>query len=115
MRSISLFVVLVLSFAAVQAQAVVKVPAADAIKAAVEQPKPEYNPIAKKLRVGGEVIVEANVDEGGAVTEVKVVSGNSLLSGAVVKAVKDWKFTPFKENGSPSSAVATLRFTFKVE
>ncbi|MDX2151022.1 MAG: energy transducer TonB [Bryobacteraceae bacterium] len=115
MKTVCLLALVTLSFAVTEGRAIVKVPPPEAFKAAIEQPKPEYNPIAKRLRVGGEVVVEASVDETGAVTDVKVVSGNALLSQTVVKAVKDWKFTPFKENGAPSPAVATLKFTFKAE
>lgn len=86
----------------------------DAMRAVVRKSQPEYNPIARHLRVQGDVEVEARVSESGEVTEVKVVSGNALLTATVVKAVKEWRFQPFQENGKPSHAVATLRFTFKL-
>jgi len=30
-----------------------------------------------------------------------------------VRAVKDWKFTPFQDGGKASVAVANLKFNFK--
>jgi hypothetical protein len=36
-----------------------------------------------------------------------------MLSATVVKAMKEWKFSPFTEDGKPSAALANLRFTFK--
>lgn len=86
----------------------------DAMKAAVKKVQPDYNPIAKQMRVQGDVEVEARVSDAGEVTEVKVLSGNSLLTAPVVKAVRDWRFQPFQENGKPIQAIATLRFTFKL-
>ncbi len=84
----------------------------EATRAAIEKPHPEYSPVARQMRVAGEVVVEATVSEKGTVEEVKVVSGNALLTQPVVNAVKRWKFTPFQEGGAPVKAIATLRFSF---
>jgi len=86
----------------------------DAIRAAIKKVQPDYNPIARQMRVQGDVEVEARVSDAGTVTDVKVLTGNALLTAPVVKAVKDWRFQPFQENGKPSPAVATLRFSFKL-
>ena len=86
----------------------------DAMKAVVKKVQPDYNPIAKQMRVQGDVEVEARVSDSGEVTDVKVLTGNALLTPTVIKAVKDWRFQPFQENGKPIQAVATLRFTFKL-
>ena len=86
----------------------------EAMRAVVKKTQPEYNPIARQMRVQGDVEVEARVSDAGEVVDVKVLSGNALLTATVVKAVRDWRFQPFQENGKPSQAVATLRFTFKL-
>ena len=69
--------------------------------------------MAKQMHIQGEVEVEVKITEDGNVDAVKVVTGNPLLTASVVKAVKDWKFTPFQEGGKASSAVASLKFNFK--
>lgn len=86
----------------------------EAMRAAVKKVQPDYNPIAKQMRVQGDVEVEAHVSDAGEVTDVKVLTGNALLTAPVIKAVRDWRFQPFQENGKPIQAVATLRFTFKL-
>lgn len=86
----------------------------DAMRAVIKKTQPEYNPIAKQMRVQGDVEVEARVSDAGDVTDVKVLSGNALLTPPVVRAVKDWRFQPFQENGKASQAVTTLRFSFKL-
>jgi len=86
----------------------------DAMRAVVKKVQPDYNPIARQMRVQGDVEVEAHVSDVGEVTDVKVLSGNALLTSGVIKAVKDWRFQPFQENGKASQAVATLRFSFKL-
>ena len=44
---------------------------------------------------------------------MKIVTGNPVLTGSCVSAVKRWKFKPFTEDGKPASAITTLNFDFK--
>lgn len=92
------------------AQAELRVSMAEALKAAVKRPNPAYSPIAKQMRVAGDVEVEVSITKDGDVENVKVLSGNALLTAPVVKTVKEWKFSPFA-----SEAVTQLKFTFKPE
>lgn len=55
---------------------------------------PVYPEIAKRLRIGGEVKLEAVVDAQGKVKDVKALSGNHLLGTAAEDAVRQWKFEP---------------------
>lgn len=55
---------------------------------------PIYPEIAKRMRISGAVKVEATVDAGGKVTDVKGLSGNSILTNAAEEAVRKWKFAP---------------------
>lgn len=105
--------VLLLSFATV-ASAEVRITTEDAMKAASKKTPPEYPPIAKQLKVGGKVEVDVTIDADGNVENVKILSGNAMLTQAVVAAVKKWKFTPFTQGGSPTKAVAQLQFDFKI-
>jgi periplasmic protein TonB len=90
-----------------------KVTQAEANSAAVTKVTPEYPPIAKQLRLSGSVEVEANISEDGTVEDVKVVSGNPVLTRAATAAVAKWRFKPFTANGAPVKAVASLTFDFK--
>lgn len=99
---------------ATPALAEMRVTQPDALRAVVKKVQPEYNPIARQMRVQGDVEVEARVSDSGEVVEVKVLTGNALLTAPVLKAVKEWRFTPFQENGKPSQAIAALRFSFKL-
>lgn len=55
---------------------------------------PLYPEIAKRLKVGGTVVVRATVDPEGKVSDVKTLSGNRMLSTAAEDAVRKWRFTP---------------------
>lgn len=68
----------------------------EAMAALVEKVNPEYPPLAKQLKLAGQVEVQATIEEDGAVGDVTTVSGNPVLAKAVVDAVKKWKFKPFK-------------------
>jgi protein TonB len=104
--------VLGLSFA-LGMNAQLRVSPADALKAAVKQPKPEYSPIARQMKITGDVDVEIFVGLDGNTEEVRVMSGNALLTPAVVNALKKWKFTPFTVDGESSKAIVILRFNFR--
>jgi TonB family protein len=97
----------------VESMADVRVSHADAIRSATKRPNPEYAPMAKQMHIQGDVEVEVKITEDGNVDGVKVVAGNPLLTGSVVKAVKDWKFTPFQDGGKATPATANLKFSFK--
>ncbi len=99
---------------AIGAHAEMRVSQDDALKAVVEKTPPEYPPMARQLKIVGKVEVEISIDSDGAVSAVKIASGNPLLTAAVVGAVKKWKFAPFMENGAPAKAVASLGFDFKL-
>jgi TonB family protein len=96
------------------ANAELRVGSSDGIKAAVVKPQPEYPAMAKQMKIGGHVEVEATVSADGSVEDVKAVTGNALLTGAVVGVVKKWKFTPFTQNGEATKAVVSLDFDFKL-
>ena len=46
-----------------------------------------------KWGISGTVVVTATVDASGKVIKAESTSGNKLLAGAAIDAVKQWKFT----------------------
>jgi TonB family protein len=105
--------VMLLEFGSLAA-AEIRVPTDDAMKAATRKMPPDYPPIAKQLKVAGKVEVDITIDADGNVENVKIISGNAMLTQSVVAAVKRWKFTPFTQEGTPTKAVAALQFDFKM-
>lgn len=92
----------------------VHVSQAEAIKAAKEKPAPEYPAMAKQLHLEGEVQVQAQISETGSVLEVKPLTGNAVLAGAAVNAMKRWRFVPFTADGKPHKVVTEMSFNFKL-
>ena len=69
---------------------------------------PVYPEIARRLKITGEVKVEALVDSDGQVKSVKTVSGNHVLAVAAEDAVRQWKFQP---GSGDSVVVVAVNFT----
>jgi TonB family protein len=68
---------------------------------------PTYPEIAKRMRIGGMVQVEATVDADGKVIDAKAVNGNRVLEPAAEDAVRKWKFEP---GPGPSKVTVQLNF-----
>jgi protein TonB len=90
-----------------------KVAEADAKRAAIQKPAPGYPAAARQLNVTGRVDLVAVVGLDGSVEEVRVVTGNPILTKACGDAVKNWKFTPFRQDGKVVRAAASLSFDFR--
>jgi protein TonB len=115
MKSFVIATLCVLALAGVAiCQEPVRVSEVVAKQAAVEKIVPEYPTMAKQMRLGGRVEVEALIDTDGNVEKTQVVSGHALLSSAAVSALKRWKFTPFSADGKAHRAVTTITFDFKL-
>ena len=61
--------------------------------------EPKYPDAAKQKHIQGLVVLEANVNAGGAVQQLIVISGNSMLATAASDAVRQWRFKPLVQKG----------------
>ena len=80
----------------------------------VHRVSPTYPPIAISAKVEGIVILEAAVDDRGAVESVKVLRSVPLLDKAAVKAVKEWRYEPLELNGEATPFILTVTVTFNL-
>jgi TonB family protein len=80
--------------------------AALALVVAMAMP-PVYPEIAKRMKIDGAVVIEVTVNADGGVSNVKVVSGNRMLSSAAEDAVRKWKFVP-----GPGTSKVDVEITF---
>ena len=60
---------------------------------------PDYPLAARRLRLEGEVVLQATIMEDGTVGDIKIVKGSPLLAHAAVGAVKNWRYQPYQLNG----------------
>lgn len=83
----------------------------DAIKAAVG-----YPPAAKEAGIKGQVTLRILVDKTGAYEKHVIVrSPHQLLTDAVVKEVRNLKFTPGIQGGKPIRVWVTIPFKFQLQ
>lgn len=68
---------------------------------------PVYPELAKRMKIGGIIKIEATVDPQGAVVDTKTVSGNHMLSVAAEEAVRKWRFVP---GAAQSTVEVTVNF-----
>jgi len=78
----------------------------------IAQPAPRMPLIAKDRHVSGVVAMDATVDTRGAVSQIKILSGNPLLVDAAREAVSHWRYQPATLNGSPIEAPVHIEVRF---
>jgi protein TonB len=84
--------------------------------AILKRVEPKYPDIAAAAKLSGLVILEALVDESGAVQTVKVLRAPSVfLERAAVEALKEWRYSPLVLDGVPMAFVLTVTFNFSVK
>ena len=72
----------------------------------------QYPPMARQLHVEGEVLLSVNVDSSGTVSNIKVVSGPSLLRTAATDCVKRWKYQPAMLGDNPVASTEIVKLDF---
>ena len=78
----------------------------------VNQPRPQYPPLAKQARIQGTVRFTAIIGRDGAIMDLRMVSGHPLLVQAATDAVKQWRYQPTLLNGEPVEVVTQIDVNF---
>ena len=79
----------------------------------VESDLPDYSEFARSHNLKGTVVIEALVDEKGAVFAADIVqSVHRELDKAALAAVSDWRFEPATEDGQPVMKVVRIPIEF---
>lgn len=82
------------------------------VPAKIRDVRPVYPADARAAGVQGVVILEAVIDETGAVSAARVLRSIPLLDQAALDAVRQWQFTPTLLNGAPVPVVMTVTINF---
>ena len=80
----------------------------------VKKVQPQYPDDARQTRIQGLVVLKALIDTDGDVKELTLVSGHPLLAPAALEAVKQWKYKPYKLNGTPVEVETQVSVAFKL-
>jgi|SRR5215469_4349896 len=79
---------------AVAFQSSIQLEVSDAGRKIKTRINPEYPELAVKARISGVARVSLTVTADGSVKDVKEIGGSPVLLGALVHAVKQWKYEP---------------------
>lgn len=80
----------------------------------IKKVAPTYSPAAIQLRKQGDVQLLATVSKTGAITMVKVLSGDAVLAKSAMDAVRQWKYRPFLLNAEPVEIQTQITIKFKL-
>lgn len=81
----------------------------------IHRVEPAYPVEARKARISGIAILEAMIDEGGVLRDVRVLKGlPEGLSEAAEAAVRQWTFKPATLEGQPVPVIFNLTINFRL-
>ncbi len=81
----------------------------------VHKTAPVYPEIAKAAHVGGTVVLGANITKSGALTNLHVLSGPTMLRNSAMDAVKTWHYRPYLLDNQPVEVETTIRVVFSLQ
>jgi TonB family protein len=81
--------------------------AGDTHRAIVTRVAPAYPEMARRMHIGGKVVLMVTIQANGNVSATKVESGHALLTAAAEDAVKRWHFAP---NPEPTESEVEVNF-----
>ncbi len=71
--------------------------AGNAQRTVISRVAPAYPDLARRMHVGGKVVLMVTIQADGTVSSTKVESGHALLTAAAEDAVRKWHFAPGSE------------------
>lgn len=79
----------------------------------VKKVAPSYPQRALAMRIQGAVELLATISKDGNVTDVKLLSGDTMLARAAMDAVKQWKYKPYYLDDKPLEIQTQITVNFK--
>lgn len=80
----------------------------------IKSAPPVYPALARQMRLQGDVELLASIGQDGSITDVKQLSGDSVLSRAAVEAVKQWKYKPYYLGDQPVAIQTQITVKFRL-
>ena len=78
----------------------------------VRKIEPRYPPAAIIARIEGPVKIQAIISREGEIRQAEVLSGNPLLTGAALDAIRQWRYRPYILNGEPVEVETEITVNF---
>ena len=78
----------------------------------VKKVQPQYPADARDAQVQGVVVLHANIDTQGNVSNLELISGHPMLAPAAMEAVRQWKYRPYLLNGEAVEVDTAIQVNF---
>jgi tetratricopeptide (TPR) repeat protein len=105
-------VALALALAAFGQTTTRRIPPDEAAKHLVKKAAATYPSLAEAARIQVNIILEVSIDESGAASVRRFVTGHPMLAPAAIESANRWKYQPFEVDGKPASVVTLVMVTF---
>jgi|HubBroStandDraft_1064217.scaffolds.fasta_scaffold00210_8 TonB family protein len=89
-----------------------RIPPDDAARNLIKKSPATYPPLAERAQIQGNVILEISIDESGAASVRRLVTGHPMLTPAAIESVSRWKYQPFEVDGKPATVVTVVMVRF---
>jgi TonB family protein len=76
---------------------------------------PDYPDAARRAGIEGSVQIECRITTAGEVVDTRAISGDPLLTGAALAAVRQWRYKPALSHGVPVAVVMTVTVHFSLQ
>jgi TonB family protein len=80
----------------------------------LDRVQPSYPEQALKAGLQGAVVLQAWIGRDGSIRDLKLINGSLLLGQAAVRAVKQWRYKPYLQNGIAVEAETYVTVNFKL-
>lgn len=80
----------------------------------IQSIKPKYPPEAVQQQIAGAVVLHGIVGTDGMVHELSVVRGDAMLRQAALEAVQQWRYEPYKRDGTPIEMPLDITIDFNL-
>ena len=78
----------------------------------IRRVQPVYPSLARSARIQGSVVLFAVISKAGAIDNLRVLSGHSMLVPAAIEAVRQWRYRPYILNNEPIEVETQITVNF---
>lgn len=78
----------------------------------IRKVQPSYPPMARAMRVQGQVVLAAVISKAGVIESLRTISGHPMLVPAAIDAVSQWRYRPYILNGEAIEVETQITVNF---
>ena len=75
---------------------------------------PTYPPLARGVRIQGQVVLQAVISKQGTIENLRLLSGHPMLVAAAIDAVRQWRYRPYVLNNEPVEVETQITVNFSL-